>query len=176
MGRPPAGADKALERAIEVIRLTDDGDTLRAAQAVLLPLLGLTLEQTAQVIGRDRYWVSRARNRVLRGEPPPTQHGGRRRSLVKDDQEVVLVKKAISQAGAFQTANPVTVRQALRALLDERTGQSVSESTITQILNRAAPKILPDANTSDLLSVAGALSRQWHFEKLVALVLGRSDS
>ena len=58
MGRPPAVADRAMERAIELIRLTDDGDTLRAAQAVLLPLLGFTLEQTVQVVGRDRYWVS----------------------------------------------------------------------------------------------------------------------
>ena len=99
MGRPPAVADRAKERAIELLRLTDDGDTLRAAQAVLLPLLGFTLEQAAQAVGRDRYWVSRARNRLMRGDPPPAQHGGRRRSLVKEDQEVVLVKKAISQVG-----------------------------------------------------------------------------
>lgn len=175
MGRPPAVADRAMERAIEVIRLTDDGDTLRAAQAVLLPLLGFTLEQTAQVVGRDRYWVSRARNRLLRGEQPPAQHGGRRRSLATEDQEVVLVKKAISSQDGTRTGNPVSVRQALRDLLDERAGQSVSESTITQILNRTAPKILPGASAGDLQSVAAALSRQWHFEKLVARMLGRSE-
>ena len=175
MGRPPAVADRAMERAIELIRLTDDGDTLRAAQAVLLPLLGFTLEQTVQVVGRDRYWVSRARNRLLRGGPPPARHGGRRRSLVKDDREVALVKKAIAQAGG-PTGSSVSVRQALRALLDKRAGQSVSESTITQILNRAAPKILPGASASELQSVALALSRQWYYEERVAFMLGRTDS
>ena len=172
MGRPPADADRAMERALELIRLTDDGDTLRSAQAVLLPLLGFTLEQAAQAVGRDRYWVSKARNRLLRGDPPPAQHGGRRRTLVKEDQEVALVKKAISQVGV-PMGKMVSVRQALRALLDEQSGQPVSESTITQILNRTAPQILPGASASELQQVAYGLSRQWHYEEGVARMLGR---
>ncbi len=173
MGRPPAVVDSAVERASELVRLTDDVDTLRAAQAVLLPLQGLTLEQTAQIVGRDRYWVSRARNRLLRDKPPPSKHGGRRRSLVMEDQEVALVKEAIAQPDA-SLGERVSVRQALRVLLDERTERPVSESTITQMLDRVAPKIVPAASASDLQTVAFALSRQWYFEKGVAYLLGRS--
>ena len=181
MGHPPASADNAFERATEAIRLAEDCDALRSAQAVLLPLLGFTLEQTAQVVGRDRYWVSRARNRMLRGDPPPKKHGGRRHALVTGDQEAVLVKKAIARAGAFgpgvvQPHETVTVRQALRQLLDERAASPVSESTITKMLNRAAPKILPGGKANDLLNLAPALARLWHYEALVARLTGRADS
>jgi transposase len=175
MGRTPTVVGNAMELAIELIRSTDDADTLRAAQAVLLPLLGLTLEQTAQMVGRDRFWVSRARNRLLRGEPPPAQHGGRRRFLVKEDQEIVLVKEAIAQPGVSWGAR-VSLRKALRTLLDKQAGQPVSESTVTQVLNRTAQKILPGACASDLQNVSDALARQWYFEKLVGLMLGRSGT
>lgn len=70
-----------MERALEVIKTTTDMEQMRIAQATLLPLLGLSLEKTAEAVGRDRFWVSRARNRFLRGQPP-AQHGGRRRSLL----------------------------------------------------------------------------------------------
>lgn len=173
MGRPPAVVDRAVERITDLVRVTDDGDTLRAAQAVLLPLLGLTLEQTAQIVGRDRYWVSRARNRLLRGEPPPSKHGGRRRSLVMEGEEVALVREAIAQPDVL-VGERVSIRQALRVLLDKRAPQPVSESTITQILDRVAPKIVPGASAKDLQTVAFALSRQWHFEKGVAYLLSRN--
>ena len=143
MGRPPAGNDKAKEQAIELARLTDDGDTLRVAQAVLLPLLGSTLEQTAQAVGRDRYWISKARNRMLRGKPPPTKHGGRRRSLLAEDEEVALVKEAISRTWAPGTMKVMTLRETLRTLLEEHQQSSQSEPTLSRILQRAAPKILP---------------------------------
>ncbi len=171
MGRPPAMGQKAVERALDAVQRTDDCNTLRAAQSVLLPLLGLTLQDTAEVVGRDRHWVSRARNRMLRDQPPPSKHGGRRRFLMEEDREVALVKSAITQSAWSQIC---TVRQALGDLLAQQTGHAVSTSTITQLLNRAAPKVLPGGTATQLLAVAGALGRQWHYENLVSEMLGRT--
>lgn len=173
MGRPPAVAVHGMEQALELIRTTNDSEALRAAQAVVLPLLGFTLDEAARIVGRDRYWVSRARNRLLRGGSPPVQHGGRRRSLVPKDQEVVLVKRAIAQPGVPLSAR-APIRKALLAVLEEQSGQPVSDSTVTLMLERVAPKILSGASAADLQREAGeALARQWHYENLVAMFLGR---
>ena len=171
-GRPPTNADAELERAYDFVRLADDVDTLRAAQAVLLPHLGLTLGQTAAVIGRDKYCVSRARNRLLRGEGPPARHGGRRHALVAEDQEVILVKQAISEVGNSLSSR-VTLRGALRDLLDKQAGRPTSESTITQLLDRTAPKIVVGANSTKLQQLALALARKWKLEAYVAMVVGQ---
>jgi len=170
-GRPPANAAAALERAFELVRHADDLDTLRAAQSVLLPHLGLTLEQTAAVLGRDRYWVSRARNLLLRGMGPPRRHGGRRHALVAEDEEVSLVKQAIAEVGTSSSSR-VTVRGALRALLDKQAGRPVSESTITLLLDRTAPKIVAGANSTNLQQLALALARKWQAEAFIAMVVG----
>ena len=171
-GRPPADAGAVLERAYKLVRLADDLHTLRAAQAVLLPHLGLTLDQTAAVLGQDRYWVSRARNRLLRGEGPPTRHGGRRHALVAEDQEVNLVKQAIAELGN-SVSSRVTLRGALRALLDEQAGGPISESTVTRLLDRTAPKIVAGANATKLQHLAVALARKWEIEAYVAMVTGQ---
>ncbi len=53
MARPASGKDH-IEAAKANLKTATTADQLRAAQAVLLPLeLGLTLEQTAQAIGRS---------------------------------------------------------------------------------------------------------------------------
>ena len=78
MPRAPTNANGAEQRAREIIASTSDLEAMRIAQAVLLPMEGMTLEQTARVVGRDKYWVSRARNRFIRGEEPLGHHGGRR--------------------------------------------------------------------------------------------------
>jgi hypothetical protein len=164
-----------LERAYELVRVADDLDTLRAAQAVLLPKLGLTLAQTAAVLGRDKYWVSRARNRLLRGEGPLTRHGGRRHALVTEDQEVTLVKQAIEEVGNSPSSR-VTLRGALRDLLDKQAGRAISESTITQLLDRTAPKIVVGANSTKLQQLAPALASKLKLEAYVAMVIGQGQS
>lgn len=53
MARKPGGADQ-LKTAKELLKKAKTADELRAAQAIVLPLaLGLSLEQTAQAIGRS---------------------------------------------------------------------------------------------------------------------------
>jgi hypothetical protein len=165
MGRPPAGATDALERALLAIQRAEDADALRVAQATLLPLLGLNLEQTARAVGKDRHWTSRARNRFLRGQPPATNHGGRRHSLVREEEEAALLREAIVQAGVSPPFR-VPVRQALRALLDGRSSSgSVSESTVSALLGRACSKLFPGVPVTDLQRLSGGIARMWELQE-----------
>lgn len=165
MGRPPARATDTLERALLAIQRAEDADSLRAAQATLLPLLGLSLEQTALAIGKDRHWTSRARNRFLRGLPPATRHGGRRHSLVHCDEETDLLREAIVQGGVLPFLR-VPVRQALRALLDSHSPRgSVSESTVTAMLGRACVKLFPGVPVSHLENLSGRIAQMWGMQE-----------
>ena len=58
-----------MAEARAAMRTAKTADELRAAQAVVLPLdYGLSLAQTARVIGRSVPWTCRLRNRFLAGE------------------------------------------------------------------------------------------------------------
>lgn len=166
MARRPHDAQGAEQRAREVLSNASNADELRAAQAALLPLLGLSLEQTAEIVGRDRFWVSRTRNRFLRGEALAT-HGGRRNSLVTSEIELKLVKLAFTQHGVslFVTES---VRKMLRTLLEEHTDSSISESTISEVLDRVASKIIPGAKGTDLTDLESHFARIWRTEKKLA--------
>lgn len=174
MARPPHDAQGAADRARDVLRTATDADELRAAQATLLPLLGLSLEQTAEILGRDRWWVSRARNRFLRGELPP-KHGGRRRSLVSSDEELVLVKEAIKETNVpWYTKD--TVRKVLRKQLDKRSSSTVSDSTISELLDRVAPRFIAGARGPELLRMQFHLARIWQAEEEIAARAAKQDS
>lgn len=166
MARPPRDATGVLERAREQVENATDADALRAAQATLLPLLGLSLDATAEVVGRNRWWVSRARNRFLRGEPPAKQ-GGRRHSLVEIDEELELVKTAFKLRHT-SWGHRDSVRQVLRGLLDKRTGSPVSDSAITDMLDRVAHRLYPGAKGSDLTQRDVHFARVWLLEDLAA--------
>lgn len=163
MARRPSTTNQAIQVARKAICEADDADGLRVAQAVLLPLLGLSLEQTAEIVGRSRYWVSRVRNQSLQGKSrTPSKRGGRRRALVPEDEEVQLVRLAIQQPNEVFPHRRVTVRQALRALLDERSDNAVAESTVTAMLKRVAPKVFEGLRLDDNFErVAFWLSRIW---------------
>lgn len=166
MGRRPNEIDGLRERAAEDIRTAIDAARLRQAQAALLPLLGLTLDQTAAIIGRDRWWTSRARNQYLRGEPPPA-HGGRRRAQLTFDEELGLVKLAIRDLLGSHYRHR-SVRAALRQRLDRRSEEPVAESTISDLLSRTASKIVPGASAADLEDAAWALATLWRLEDRIA--------
>ncbi len=60
-----------------------------------MPMLGYSLDDTAVMLGRSRYWVSRVRNSTMRGEAPLGRHGGRRKGILTEDEELSLVRAAI---------------------------------------------------------------------------------
>lgn len=172
MGRKPSGDAQALQAALQQIKSERDAESLRGAQAVLLPLLGLSLGQTAQVVGRDRYWVSRARNRRMRGEATQVRHGGRRHAIVPDDEEIALVKRAIRQAKPPRaTRGFVSLRDAVRQLLDQAAGRPVSEATVTALLKRTAPRIVAGATGAMMERLSFHLQQMWFHEECVASIV-----
>lgn len=162
-----------MQRALAAVRLAQTADELRVAQAALLPLLGLSIELTAQAIGRKRHWVTRNRVRYLRAEdaqPSPLARGGRRNQLVSRESEVDLVKRAIisSRAGWDKT-----IRGELRFLLAKVTRRDPAESTLTAILARVAPVLLPGADISELSYCAGGLLNVWKAQRDLDLMRPR---
>ncbi|MEO8250181.1 MAG: hypothetical protein ABI589_12500 [Burkholderiales bacterium] len=141
---------------------------MRAAQAVLMPLLGHSLDDTAAVLGRSRHWVSRIRNSMIRGASPPGRHGGRRKAVLTEDEELHLVRAAIVKDDWYSTRK--ALRTYLRDALGSKYGSHPSESTLTAILDRAAVHFLesPRAKDADLESVATFLARIWHSQEHIA--------
>lgn len=168
MARHPTGDAESLENARQLLRASRTAEELRAAQAVLMPLLGYSLEDAAAVIGRSRHWVSRVRNNMMRGEAPPSRHGGRRTAVLTEDEEFSLVRAAI-QKDVWYTDRG-SLRAHLREALASRPGDPPSESTLTAILDRAAVHFLKDkrARSADIERLATAFARLWFTEKWIA--------
>lgn len=167
MARQPSGDTESIEQAQQLMRSARTAEELRAAQAVLMPLLGYSLEETATVLGRSRHWVSRVRNSAMRGEALPGRHGGRRRSICTEDEELSLVRAAIVEDAWYRDRK--ALRTFLREALDARSDSPPAESTLTAILDRAAAHFLEDprAKGSDLEAVATFLARIWHSQELI---------
>jgi hypothetical protein len=71
MSRPASGDDEVLKNAREAIATAQTVEQLRQAQAVVLPLeYGLSLADTAQVIGVSPGWACQLRRRFMHGRLP----------------------------------------------------------------------------------------------------------
>ena len=112
-------------------------DALRAAQALLLPLeFGLSLEQTAIVIGLSKSRTGKLRTRFQRiecgVEQVKTKKGLRNHARMSLDEEVKFLAPFIAQ-GHDTGVLPVP---GLEAELQRRIGRKVSTSTVYQLLRR----------------------------------------
>ena len=174
MARQPAGTDESVALAQQLMRQARTAEELRAAQAVLLPLLGHSLDATASAVGRSRHWVSRTRNSLLRGEAPPARHGGRRQAILTETEELQLVRAAIQQSDGWSSQR---LRPYVRAALDTCQGAPVAESTVTALLDRTAPHFLgiPNARGTDLDRAAFLLARIWHSQSIIDEFMSRID-
>ena len=102
MARVARGGDR-VEAARQMLVGAKKLEQLRQAQSVVLPLdYGLSLEQTAQVIGRSVHWTSRIRNRFLSGETAGDgqrqTRGGRRRRLMTPEAEAAILAPFLDHA------------------------------------------------------------------------------
>jgi hypothetical protein len=159
MPRPPIDAGDAADRARHIIATSTDIENIKVAQSVLLPLLGLDLEQTAQAIGKERYWVSRVRNRFIRGESIGT-HGGRRNAYYTEGQERELIESVVSENEIHWGTHLVpTLRKLLGLRLYKETKAPVAESTITDMLDRYAQHYVPGATWGSLERYQSTLIR-----------------
>ena len=145
MARPARGAE-VLEMAQEMILRAKTIDELRQAQAVVLPLAyGLSLEQTARVIGRSVVWTCRLRNRFLAGETvgdgQRERPGGRRRENLSVDRERELLEPFLERA---RNGSILVVPQ-IKAELEVALGRSLALSSVYNLLHRHGwRKLAPD--------------------------------
>jgi hypothetical protein len=167
MARPPTGSE-ALERARKGLAEAKTVDELRAAQAVVLPLIyGLSLEETAQIVGRSAGWVARQRRRYIKGEldfVTPSKRGGRRHQLLGEEEEFALVKRGIMLSAYAWSSTP---RQKIRELIDARLSEPVADSTLDSIILRVARKTIPGGTASDLMQLSKPLTEKWLRERVL---------
>ncbi len=96
-----AGGHEVLEQARDQLIQARTVEQLRQAQAVILPLsYGLSLEQTADVLGISVSWACKLRTRFARGEviEPDSKSGHRPRQNLTPEDEAKLLAPFIEEA------------------------------------------------------------------------------
>jgi transposase len=136
MARPATGRE-FVETAKARIASAKTVDALRAAQALLLPLeFGLSLEQTAVIIGLSKSRTGKLRTRFQRiecgMEQVKTKKGLRNHARMSLDEEEKFLAPFVTQA---QDSGILPIPE-LKAELDRRTGEKVSTSAVYQLLRR----------------------------------------
>ena len=137
MARHPGGAEhmQAARRQLATARTADE---LRAAQAVLLPLvLGLSLEQTALAIGRSTSAAGAMRARfckVAAGAMPPPRppQALRNRAFASLDDEARLLGQVCGRA---RSAGPNLVAR-LKHAMEAAYARPVAASSVYRLLQR----------------------------------------
>ena len=164
MARKPVCTDEARARALVDLEKAKTADHLRAAQAVLLPDRGYSLEETAALIGRDRFWVARTRNRYIRGDKDfsqPSPRGGDKNRLLTEEQEMEAVMTSMQLTRrSWGRSN----REFLRQQVAKVTGKDAAESTITAINSRVAEKLLAGGKTWEMERRSTFLLEAWQEE------------
>jgi len=146
MARPIKIDSDLVAQAQQVAARAGDVRELRMAQAVLLPALAqMTLRATAKVLGVGRATVAclqaRFRRRKVEAEPPGRCWGGRRRALMKlEDEQVFLTAwKPKAEQGQLVVVTP------LRVALEQELGRRVKPSVVYRLLERHRwRKVAPD--------------------------------
>ena len=146
MARPAGGMDE-LAWAREQVAHATTAEQLRQAQAVLLPLvLGISLEQTAQAIGRSVSMTCKLRNRrrrELAQEVAPKQ----RKTQLRNHAHASLEREAaaLDQVLAKAASGGVVVIPRLLPAMQKALGKSLNLSTLYRMLSRHGwRKIAPD--------------------------------
>jgi transposase len=146
MARPRKINSELVKQAELLVSRTDDIEELRMAQAVLLPALAqMTLEGAAKVIGVGRATVARLQSRFRRrkgnAQPIPRRWGGRRRALMKAEEEQAFLAawKAKAEQGQLVVVTP------LQVALEEKLGRRIKPSVVYRLLDRHHwRKVAPD--------------------------------
>ena len=146
MARPRKIDSRLVAQAQQVAARAGDLQELRMAQAVLLPALAqMTLKATAKVLGVGRATVARLQARFRRwkkeAQPPPRPWGGRRRAVMKleDEQAFLAAWKPKAEQGELVVVTP------LRGALEEKLGRRLKPSVVYRLLERHHwRKVAPD--------------------------------
>lgn len=179
MGRKPTGVEVVRKARRNVVMAKTTAE-LRIAQAVLLPLvLGLSLAETAQAVGRSRAWVSVQRRRFIQGEAqgnlkPKLTKGGRRNEILrKEDEHSFVMDACVSKADAISSFRGrsegvnheeifSSVARYLNRALETHRNERVAMSTVYKLMNRVAKESFADGSVSDWESICELL--KWNFK------------
>ena len=146
MSRPASGDDEVLLSAREAIAAAQTVEQLRQAQAVVLPVdYGLSLADTAQVIGVSPGWACQLRRRFMHGQlagaTDAPKAGGRKRQNMSLEEEQEFLAPFLELAA---TGGVLVVGQ-VKAALDERLGREVALASAYNLLHRHNwRKLAPD--------------------------------
>ena len=114
------------------------------AQAVVLPLLGIRLTETARLLGISPGWVSKLRKRFIGGErleADAAPRGGRFHSYQTPDEETEFLKPYLETA----QSGGVLIVPPLKADWEKRLGRPIALSTVYRMLHRHGwRKLAPD--------------------------------
>lgn len=146
MARPRKIDPELVKRAQLVAARTDDVQELRMAQAVLLPAVAqMTLKAAAKVIGVGRATVARLQRRFRRRaenvQPTPRHWGGRRRALLKEEEEQAFLAgwRPKAEQGQLVVVTP------LQVALEQKFGRRIKPSVVYRLLERHHwRKVAPD--------------------------------
>lgn len=146
MARPRKIDSELVKQAQMVASQTRDIQELRMAQAVLLPALAqMTLKAVAKVLGVGRATVARLQAKFRRrkggSQPMPRHWGGRRRALMKVEEEQAFLAgwKSKAEQGQLVVAAPLEVA------LEEKLGRRIKPSVVYRLLDRQHwRKVAPD--------------------------------
>lgn len=136
MARPATGR-AFVKAAKERIASAKTVDALRAAQALLLPLeFGLSLEQTATIIGLSKSRTGKLRTRFKLIETGAIQIREkkelRNHARMSLDEEAKFLARFVNQ---IKVSDVFPISQ-LKAELEQYIGRPVSTSTVYQLLRR----------------------------------------
>ena len=146
MARPASGDEAVLVKARQAIAEAQTVEQLRQAQAVVLPLdFGLSLADTARIMGVSRCWVCQLRRRFMQGRiagaPDAPAAGGRRHQNLTVEQEREVLAPFLKLAA---TGGVLVVAQ-IKAALDQRVGRPVALASAYNLLHRHGwRKLVPD--------------------------------
>jgi transposase len=137
MSRPASGDEKVLLNARDAIASAQTVEQLRQAQAVVLPLdYGLSLADTAQVIGVSPGWACQLRRRFMHGQvagaPGAPTAGGRKRENMTLQEEREFLAPFFEQAAI----GGILVLGQVKAALDKRLGREVALASAYNLLHR----------------------------------------
>jgi transposase len=146
MARPASGWEH-IEAARKLLKTARTADELRLAQAVLLPLdLGLSLEQTAQAIGRSSGATCTMRTRfgkVAAGQvtAPRSKRQLRNRAHADLDRERQILDEVLADAAN----GGVVVIPQVKPAIEAKLGKTLALSSVYRMLARQGwRKLAPD--------------------------------
>jgi len=146
MSRPASGKE-CIEAARKLFKSARTADELRMAQAVLLPLeMGLSLEQTAKIIGRSKGATCSMRTRFVQvsdGLRPASRSKRTLRNRAKADLE--REKQILDDVLATAATGGIVVIPQIKPQVESRLGKPLALSTLYRMLARHGwRKLAPD--------------------------------